>query len=293
MTNRRVDTPHDEAELAEVVRLMDAKSSRREPAPADDGIRPTREGPWDPCRYQEYEISPEFRRQLLSAKLPQVDPAIFAETLPPTRVGEILAPSAASEPQPSIAEPSAVARPSPGQASAAAQPIAAAQSSPTQPYTDAQPSPRRANAAAQSSPVRAADRARRARVRRLLIVSTCIGLLIGFFAALSRKGPTRPAIATTEAPRIVRASGSSIAALPRQVASAEAAVAPAPARESLAAPALATPTAQHHSLAAVRSAGLPASQPVAASPSAERTPPPGKRVQRPPPVESFPLVEDE
>jgi hypothetical protein len=99
MSNRRVDSRPRDADLAQVVRLVDAKSSRKEATPPDDGIRPTREGPWDPCRYQEYEVSPEFRQKIMAAKLPQVDPAIFLETMPPTRVAEILAPETSSKTQ--------------------------------------------------------------------------------------------------------------------------------------------------------------------------------------------------
>ena len=56
-----------------------------------DGIRPTRQGPWDPCRFQEYVLSPEFRMQVMSAKLPPADPKIFQDTVPSTQVTEIAA----------------------------------------------------------------------------------------------------------------------------------------------------------------------------------------------------------
>ena len=90
MTNQRSDSNPKQAEPAKVVRLVDAKSGRKEATPPDGGIRPTREGPWDPCRFQEYEVSPEFRQQIMSAKPPVVDPSIFMETMPPTPVAEIV-----------------------------------------------------------------------------------------------------------------------------------------------------------------------------------------------------------
>jgi len=90
MTNHRSDPRSKPTEAAKVVRLVDAKSARKEATPPNDGIRPTREGPWDPCRFQEYEISPEFRRQIMTAKPPPVDPAIFAETFPPTPIADVI-----------------------------------------------------------------------------------------------------------------------------------------------------------------------------------------------------------
>ena len=92
MTSHRSDSQPKAAEPAKVVRLVDAKSARKEATPPSDGIRPTREGPWDPCRFQEYEVSPEFRKQIMMAKPPPADPSLFVETMPPTPVAEIVPP---------------------------------------------------------------------------------------------------------------------------------------------------------------------------------------------------------
>ena len=90
MTSKRSDSQPKVTPPAKVVRLVDAQCARKEAVSASHGIRPTREGPWDPCRFQEYEISPEFRQQIMSAKPPAADPSIFVDTVPPKRVAEIL-----------------------------------------------------------------------------------------------------------------------------------------------------------------------------------------------------------
>ncbi len=70
------------------LRLIERKRAKPELPPTPNGIRPTRTGPWDPCRFQEYELSPEFRRAVMLAKLPRADPTIFRDTLPPAKVTE-------------------------------------------------------------------------------------------------------------------------------------------------------------------------------------------------------------
>ena len=92
MTNHRSDSQSKLADVAKVVRLVDVKSARKEATPPFEGIRPTKQGPWDPCRFQEYEVSPEFRLQIMSAKPPPADPELFEESLIKAALPE-LAPS--------------------------------------------------------------------------------------------------------------------------------------------------------------------------------------------------------
>ncbi len=90
MTNHRSDSQSKLTDAAKVVRLVDVKSARKEATPPSEGIRPTKEGPWDPCRFQEYEVSPEFRLQIMTAKPPPADPELFAEPFAPTPVAELM-----------------------------------------------------------------------------------------------------------------------------------------------------------------------------------------------------------
>jgi hypothetical protein len=87
MANRRSSSQLQIAEPNRALRLVESDSAPVVDLPKD-GIRPTRQGPWDPCRFQEYELSPEFRMQVMFAKLSPADPKIFQDTMPSTQVTE-------------------------------------------------------------------------------------------------------------------------------------------------------------------------------------------------------------
>ena len=90
MANRRSSSQPTFTEPDRALRLVKSDCAPAADLPKD-GIRPTRQGPWDPCRFQEYVLSPEFRMQVMSAKLPPADPNIFQDTIPSTHVTEIAA----------------------------------------------------------------------------------------------------------------------------------------------------------------------------------------------------------
>jgi hypothetical protein len=90
MANRRSSSQPTFTEPDRALRLVNSDCAPAADLP-NDGIRPTRQGPWDPCRFQEYVLSPEFRMQVMSAKLPPADPKIFLDTVPSTQVTEIAA----------------------------------------------------------------------------------------------------------------------------------------------------------------------------------------------------------
>jgi len=87
MANRHSSSQPKFAEPDRALRLVKSDGVPAADLPKD-GIRPTRQGPWDPCRFQEYVLSPEFRMQVMSAKLPPADPKIFQDTVPSTQVTE-------------------------------------------------------------------------------------------------------------------------------------------------------------------------------------------------------------
>ena len=97
MTTQRSNSQPKLVERQNVLRLAGSRRSESAPALPKDGIRPTRKGPWDPCRFQEYEISPEFRRQIMLAKPPPADPRIFQDTPPPTDLTATVQPGSAAE----------------------------------------------------------------------------------------------------------------------------------------------------------------------------------------------------
>ena len=86
MTHRHSNSRSDRSVPPRALRLIQRRPSQTDASQQSDGIRPTRQGPWDPCRFQEYELSPEFRRQVMLAKLPPAAPNIFRDTIPPTQV---------------------------------------------------------------------------------------------------------------------------------------------------------------------------------------------------------------
>jgi hypothetical protein len=88
MANRHSSSQPKFAEPDRALRLVKSDGVPAADLPKD-GIRPTRQGPWDPCRFQEYLLSPEFRMQVMSAKLPPADPKIFLDTSPPAEGTEI------------------------------------------------------------------------------------------------------------------------------------------------------------------------------------------------------------
>jgi len=90
MANRRSSSQPTFTEPDRALRLVKSDCAPAADLPKD-GIRPTRQGPWDPCRFQEYVLSPEFRLQVMFAKLPPADPKIFLDTVPSTQVTEIAA----------------------------------------------------------------------------------------------------------------------------------------------------------------------------------------------------------
>lgn len=91
MTSQRLNSQPNPVEPQSIPRQAS------EPVLPKDGIRPTREGPWDPCRFQEYEVSPEFRRQIMSAKPPPADPRIFQDTLPSRGVSDLTSSTQANQ----------------------------------------------------------------------------------------------------------------------------------------------------------------------------------------------------
>ncbi len=86
MMSRRLNYQQTPSESKDVAQFTDANGTQCEPRVPQVGIRPTRKGPWDPCRFQEYELSPEFRRQIMLAKPTPADPRIFEDTSPPAAV---------------------------------------------------------------------------------------------------------------------------------------------------------------------------------------------------------------
>ncbi len=222
MTNSRSDSRAKPTEPAHVVRLVDAKSSRKEASPPDDGIRPTREGRWDPCRFQEYELSPEFRIQVMTAKPPPADPKLFAETFPPTKVADILTPEA---------DPLGDRPGQPPSVSAGAP-----STRPTVTKPAREPQSRFTNG-----------------IKLLVFVGVALGL-IG--AVLAARAVWRPAVETNDAVLLLPAySGVSKAAVPgplnMQVAAPKQTVAPAPTSAALAdgAPKASTRASKHSPLA--------------------------------------------
>jgi len=83
MSSQRSSTPFKAVKANAVTRQTDSPSAQNDTMPPKEGIRPTNEGPWDPHRFQKYEISPEFRRQIMAVKPPAADPRIFQDTPPP------------------------------------------------------------------------------------------------------------------------------------------------------------------------------------------------------------------
>ena len=97
MTRQRQNSQPKPVVPQNSLQLADGRDARRESTLPKDGIRPTREGPWDPCRFQEYEVSPEFRRQIMLVKPPPADPRLFQDTLPPKDVSELTSSTEANQ----------------------------------------------------------------------------------------------------------------------------------------------------------------------------------------------------
>jgi hypothetical protein len=182
MTNQRSDSNPKQAEPAKVVRLVDAKSGRKEATPPDGGIRPTREGPWDPCRFQEYEVSPEFRQQIMSAKPPVVDPSIFMETMPPTPVAEIVPKGPRGDESQTVTfDPKEFTGNSPGtDASAVGNPVP----------PSAAVSPAGIQATTVEQP-RTSKRKSALWIKALLVVGAVFGLAVGYAVAHYKNGGAR------------------------------------------------------------------------------------------------------